>query len=181
MKCDDRQLVNRIQEGDVQAFAQLYDRYAGLIRAVCYGTTRNLNDAQDLSQEVFMRAYRDIKKLRDPGRVGAWLVGMAKMVGREWLRQHVKRNRFEQTLDSSDFEVASRTPDDCPETFEQLHLCIARLPERERMALHLFYLGEQSAQRARSVLGLSRSGFYKLLGKAKENLAIQMSKQECLR
>ena len=59
---------------------------------------------------------------------------------------------------------------------------ILKLPDDERFALHLFYLEEQSAAAARECLGLSQSGFYKLLERAREHAgAIMRRNQEASR
>jgi DNA-directed RNA polymerase specialized sigma24 family protein len=52
----DNELVQAAVAGDRAAYGTLYDRYAPLVRAVCYDHTRNLADAQDLAQDVFLRA-----------------------------------------------------------------------------------------------------------------------------
>ena len=53
---------------------------------------------------------------------------------------------------------------------EQLREMITTLPERERLALHTFYLQGSSAETARRILGLSRSGFYRVLERARKRL-----------
>ena len=57
---DDRELVRVTIAGDKAAYGQLYDRYAPLVRAVCYDRTGNLADAQNLAQDVFLRAYEEV-------------------------------------------------------------------------------------------------------------------------
>ena len=52
-------LVLAVLAGDKAAYGKLYDRYAPLVRAVCYDEAGNLADSQDLAQDVFLRAYED--------------------------------------------------------------------------------------------------------------------------
>jgi RNA polymerase sigma-70 factor (ECF subfamily) len=163
----DKKLVAAVLQGQKQAFGELYDRYAPLIRAVCYDTTGNLADAQDLAQDVFLRAYEKLEHLRKPNRFGYWLTGIAKLRCKEWLRKKLKSNANETTLDSA-HEVADQ-PDDS--SLEELKVSIAKLPEKERLALHAFYLQEKSADNARKTMNLSRSGFYNVLDLAKNRLA----------
>lgn len=73
----DKALVLAVFAGDKAAYETLYDRYAPLVRAVCYDMTGNLADAQDLAQDVFMRAYEKLDRLRDPELFGRWVVGIA--------------------------------------------------------------------------------------------------------
>ena len=75
----DKMLVEAVFEGENAAFKELYDRYAPLIRAVCFDTTGNLADAQDLAQDVFMRAFETLENLREPELFGRWIVAIARL------------------------------------------------------------------------------------------------------
>ena len=84
---DDAALVRATVGGRAQAFGLLYDRYAPLVRAVCFDATGDLTGAQDLSQEAFLRAFRKLGRLRKPEQFAPWLIGIAKHVCREWRRE----------------------------------------------------------------------------------------------
>ena len=167
----DAALVSRTLRGDREAFAELYDRWARLIRAIGLDVTRDIDEASDLTQEIFLRAYRKLGNLRDPDRFSAWLVGIARQVGREWRRE---RARAGNTLTGRG-EDAQDPPD---ERIPLLREAMASLPERERLALHAFYLRGLDLEQAREVLGLSRSGMYRVLSCARERLRRVLSKQE---
>ena len=61
-------LVKRSKTGDRQAFADLYDQFAPLVRAVAYDATGSLHECEDLCQKVFLRAYRNLGRVRDASR-----------------------------------------------------------------------------------------------------------------
>jgi len=166
-KPSDRELIQTVMAGEKTAFAELYDRYGPLVRAICYDTTRNLTDAQDLAQDVFMRAYENLGRLRDPDRFGKWVVGIARFRCREWRRRKSKGRDKHVGLDDTELAMANPSNDD---RIERLREMITTLPERERLALHTFYLQDKSADNARRIMGLSRSGFYRLLGRARKRL-----------
>ncbi len=65
MPASDGTLVRGVLNGDRAAFAELYDRRARLVRAICYDETRRLQTAADLAQEAFMRAYKNLGRLHD--------------------------------------------------------------------------------------------------------------------
>lgn len=171
---DDASLVVRTVKGDSAAFGILYDRYAGLIRAACFDSTRDLTIAQDLAQEVFVRAYAKLGKLRKEDSFAAWLFGIARHVCLEWQRTR-RRDRHRYTSDPPETHQPA-TPD-LTDTISELRLAIADLPERERSALHLFYLQSDPVDDARRVLGLSKSAFYKVVASARERLAKVLSKR----
>jgi RNA polymerase sigma-70 factor, ECF subfamily len=180
MQASDESLVRAVLDGDHTAFVQLYDRYAPLIRAISAETTANLTDAQDLAQEVFFRAYERLDQLRKPEQFGAWLVSFARRVGLEWCRsQGRERRRLRESAACGGGNASA--PEHDREAIESLRLAIAQLPERERTAVHLFYLQQQNAEEARSMLGLSRSGFYRVLQRARSRLEsiLRRNKEIC--
>ncbi len=180
----DATLVLGVLNGDRSAFAELYDRRARLVRAVCFDTTHDLDTAADLTQETFLRAWMRLKGLRDPQCFAAWLVGIARQVCREWRRGKLRYERrlagltaelrLATAADAAD--AAPRPPRD--ERLDLLRDAVAALPERERLGLHAFYLQSLDVEEARTVLGLSRSGLYRLLACARRRLRRVLEKQE---
>ena len=166
--CEDVVLVRDVLGGDTSAYRELYDRYAQLVRAICYDTTRNVADAQDLSQEVFLRAFDQLNNLRCPERYVAWLVTIAKMVCRQWRRKQGRDKHHRMELEarrSSGVGVPSNDG-----SIQDLHKALLKLPEKERMAIQTFYLLNQSPDQARTVLNLSRPGLYRVLERARNRL-----------
>ena len=168
----DKILVRAVLAGDKAAYEKLYDRYAPLIRAVCYDTAGNLADAQDLTQDVFMRAYKNLDQLRYPDRFGKWLVGIARLRCHEWLRRNLQLR--DKRVELSEVQIAIQDPPD-DDRIELLRKMITTLPEQERLALHTFYLQGKSADIARRIMGLSRSGYYRVLERARKRLKQLMS------
>ena len=182
MPAKDATLVLGVLNGDRAAFAELYDRRVRLVRAICYDAAGDLHVAADLTQEVFLRAYRKLGDLANPQKFAAWLVAIAHQVCREWQRGRLReRSRIEQLARStsvSEVWADAGRPERADEQIETLRVGMAALPARELLALHAFYLQEQDVDEARVVLGLSRPGFYRLLSRARGRLRCVLSKQE---
>lgn len=173
----DTQLVRDVLAGDVSAYGRLYDRYARLVGAVCHDTTRDISTAHDLCQETFLRAYRNLRNLREPDAFAGWVVGTARFVCREWVRSRRRdRHEFVEHVPDRASDPARLDPDAADEA-TQLLLAITDLPEVERTALHLFYLQENPADAARAVLGLSKSGFYRVLERARQRLKQKLTER----
>ncbi len=170
----DKMLVRAVFAGDKAAYGKLYDRYAPLVRAVCYDEAGNLADAQDLAQDVFMRAHENLDNLRDPDRFGKWLVGIARFRCKEWRRRSSQHRGANVALD--DVQPIAPDPQDNGR-LERLRRTIAMLPEKERLALHTFYLQGRSADDARRTMGLSRSGFYRAVERGRKQLAALLVQQ----
>jgi len=172
-------LITSALAGDNAAYGRLYDQYAALIRAVCHDTTRDLHEAQDLCQEVFLRAYIGLGDLRESERFSAWLVGIARMVCREWRRKTARARELRRRIVMEADPIAPQSAALEQEAESARILAeIAKLPERERMAIHLFYLQEQPVEDAQKIMRLSRSGFYRVLDRARQRLKRALPRRE---
>ena len=187
MSASDGTLVLGVRNGDRAAFAELYDRRARLVRAMCFDVTRDFHAAADLTQEVFLRAYRNLGSLRDPQRFGPWLVGIARQVCREWRKQRTRESArlagfAQRHTERAAARIRGDEADDPRQQVESLwqqeQALAPPLGERERLTLHAFYLQGCNAEEARTVLGLSRSGFYRALSSACRRLRQALSRQE---
>ncbi len=72
-------LVRAAQRGDRTAFGQLYSKYAGMVYSIA-ASRMVFSDANDVVQETFLRALRQLRRLRDPGAFGGWLGAIARNV-----------------------------------------------------------------------------------------------------
>jgi RNA polymerase sigma factor (sigma-70 family) len=165
-KPNDAELVRATIAGDKNAYGTLYDRYAPLVRAACYDYARNVPDAQDLAQDVFLRAYARLPQLRQPESFGPWIISIARRRCNEWRRRKA-RHRDRQAEYDKVGPVTRETPDGWPEA---LRRAIAQLPEKERLAMHVFYLQGNSRDDSCRIVGLSRSGFYRALDRGRHRL-----------
>ena len=168
----DEKLVESVLAGERAAYGQLYDRYAPLVRAVCYDGCGNLADAQDLAQDVFVRGFEKLSRLRQADRFGKWIVGIARVRCKEWRREMSRSRSDKAALSEADMITAEEKDSD---SSERLIEAIRSLPEKERLAMHSFYLQGRSADKARAIMGLSRSGFYKVLERGRKRLAKVMA------
>ena len=78
MSSESAELVERARGGSRDAFAVLYDRHARLVRAICFDFTGQLSTAEDLSQDVFLKAYERLGQPRQPERFVPWLCEIAR-------------------------------------------------------------------------------------------------------
>lgn len=170
MAQSDAKLVLRALNGDDSAFGELYDRYVRLVRAICYDSTRDRNQAQDLGQEVFLRAYERLGELKDPELFGRWLVSIARNVGREFRRGMYRDRHILVGLEPEELPATGSPNEGSDYRMDYLEAAIRNLSEKERLALHVYYLQGNDADEAQEILGISRSSFYRLLTAAKEKV-----------
>ena len=74
---EDESLVLAFKKGDEKAFDRLYEKYHLPVYTICYRYTRNEADAIDLTQEVFIKVYRNLQKFRLQSKVFTWLYRIA--------------------------------------------------------------------------------------------------------
>jgi RNA polymerase sigma-70 factor (ECF subfamily) len=141
----DAQLVQLCVRGDGPAWEKLVRRHARRVFGLCYRFTSNRAEAEDLSQEVFLRIYRTLSSYRPAdGAFPTWLAS----VTRHLLVDHYRRTRRDRLTDSIDDDVAQlermrspeRTPDSLAEAAElslQLQHGLARLSPELREAVIL--------------------------------------------
>jgi len=177
---NDAELAAETLSGNREAFGQLYDRYARMVRVVVAGVSNDWSAVEDMVQECFLRAYRNLGRLRDPTRFGAWVVGIARQVGRE-RRRSLSRERHEFHGPQSSQIEAMAEVESVADACDQIELVmrrLAELEERERLAIHAFFLEQREAREIAELLGMSRSGFYALVQRAIARLATLMQRCE---
>lgn len=148
-------LVRCAQAGDRAAFDVLADRYRALILAVTFLRTGSKDEAEDLTQEVFAKAWVHLPALKEPAAFVAWLRRIAANACRDWYR----RGYWPASL----VELTSEMPSEAPGPHEivirrahqnALRQALLELPEKNRIALLLFTWGGYSYERIAVLLDI---------------------------
>jgi RNA polymerase sigma factor (sigma-70 family) len=154
----DRALVARCLAGEHDAFARLVARHQSLVCSVTYSTTGRIALSEELAQETFLIAWRQLSELREPERLRAWLVGIARNLAQEAMRRHA-RDVASLPLDAAN-ELAAPGPcvQEHAERDQQERMvwhALDRIPSRYREPLVLFYREQQSVERVAQALEIS--------------------------
>ena len=83
----DAQLVEWSLTGDRAAFGRIVERYQSLVCSITYGATGSLTLSEDIAQETFLTAWRQLTALSDAGKLRAWLCGIARNLVNNSLRR----------------------------------------------------------------------------------------------
>lgn len=169
----DAWLIERVRKKEQGAFDLLYERYAGLVyrTSLRFAGGREA-EAQEIAQEAWLRAVRDLERFRTHGSFGAWIGGIARNCGLE----HVRRNARDPSAVGDPGDVA---PDD-PASGLDLERAFESLAPgfRAVLLLHDLYgytheeIGERleiSAGTSRSQLSRARRRMRALLGGATDD------------
>jgi RNA polymerase sigma factor (sigma-70 family) len=147
----DEQLVGAARNGDSDAFATIYDRYAEALFNAAYRQLGNREEAADVVQDTFVLASERFDQLRDPSRLKSWLYAIAT---RQALRVVRARLRSTPTDEFGDIVDGSATPDEQAERGDLavlLRTAAEGLSPTERVILGLHLSGMSPAEIAEAV------------------------------
>jgi RNA polymerase sigma factor (sigma-70 family) len=105
MDVTNEQLIYGAGTGDVERFRLIVERYSNAVYAQVYSKVGDFHLAQDLTQEVFLKAHLHLSQLKEAGKIGAWLLAIANRVAIDWLRANGDRRFLENTVEVSNLLV----------------------------------------------------------------------------
>ncbi len=169
-------LVRATQDGDVDAFGRLFDRYHDVVFRFVFYRLGDRGVAEDLTQETFVRAFRRISSVSYQGRdIGAWFVTIA----RNLVLDHVKSSRYR--LEQATPEITDVAPDSHrpgPEseviagaTYEELLRCVAKLGDDQQECITLRFLQGLSVSETAHIMGRNEGAVKALQHRAVRRLA----------
>jgi RNA polymerase sigma-70 factor (ECF subfamily) len=170
---DEYALIKRSIDGDHEAFAQLMERYAGSVFNLAYRMLGNVQEAEDASQEIFLRAYTNLARFDQERRFSTWLLS----IGSNYCIDRLRRRRFAWlTLD--DVVLSVPTPAKGPERSaiereerDAVQRALLSLPPTYREIAVLRYWNDLSYEEIIQVTGLPESTIKTRLHRARRMLA----------
>lgn len=163
----DRSVIRRVLRGNSDAFRVLVDRYEGMVYGIACAHVGNAVDAEDVSQETFVRLYQWLDRLSSERSVGAWLVQVARSVAIDWRRKHGR----EMPYPSTGIADAPSLPNPAR---DELHRAVweqmATLGSEQREILVLYYFRSKRRREIARLLGISSEAAAKRLQRARDEL-----------
>jgi RNA polymerase sigma-70 factor (ECF subfamily) len=156
---DEQRCLQNSLAGDETAYMALVQRYQKMIHALTYRMTGSLDDADDLAQETFIRAFHQLGSFRGEAKFSTWLCRIAMNVCLNWRQREGKRNEVHHRWAAETFnnDPPANKDDSLDETGERVRQALGRLPAKQRAAIVLtVYQGLNHAEAAR-VLGCSET------------------------
>ena len=153
---DDRALVDACLDGDKGAFDLLVERHRKQVYQVCYRFVGNHEDASDLAQDVFIRAYRALRTFKGHSAFSTWLYRVAVNV---CLNRMAVRQPALETIEGREHQDTAAEPPDRAvlrrERAATVRAAIARLPRTQRATMILRIYHELPHERIAAILGSS--------------------------
>ena len=175
----ERELVEACRAGRPGAFDLIVERHRRAVYLLCYRFVGSHEDASDLSQDVFLRAFRGLRSFRGQSTLATWLyrIGVNVCLNRVSAKDTLRR--LTTPIEAQQFvDVRAELPSDLMlrnERNARVRAAIARLPRKQRATLILRVYHEMSHQEIAGVLGSSvgavKANFFHALGNLKKLLA----------
>jgi RNA polymerase sigma-70 factor (ECF subfamily) len=168
----DGQLVERVLAGDRKAFDQLIVKYQRQAVAVSYRLLGNSQDAQEVSQDAFLKAFTSLNTLQKPGAFGGWLMRIVSNLSLNYRRARKVRqqlplddvlgptasNESQSAGGGSEWMSKSGDPVHALESREmgaKLQAALQQLPEKQRLAIVMFTIDEMPQKQVAEALDCS--------------------------
>jgi len=157
---DDETLVNRIKDGDLSAFEELMGRYNKQIYHLALRMTSSHEDAEDITQEVFVRAYKAIPGWKPRASIYTWLRTVTMNLCIDYHRARVRRQT--QSLDDKDGFIANISADTSSDPLESVEtnelkqkilMAADKLSSQQRKAFMLCHYGGLPLKEASEIMG----------------------------
>ena len=163
-------LIDRCRAGDQYAHYRIYKLYAKAMLNTAFRITGRDDEAQDVLQEAFISAFRNLESYRGDATFGSWL----KRIVVNKAINSVKKRKFELMPENEDFDVPVQEEDKdnyMPElTVDKVKKAIGALPDGYRSVLSLYLLEGYDHQEIGEILGISESTSKSQLNRSKKKL-----------
>ena len=171
---NDQLYITKVIKGDVNAFTYLVDNYKNMVFSLAFKMTKNREEAEEISQDTFIKAFKNLSKFKGDSKFSTWLYRIAYHTSLD----NIKKNRN----NNSTFEINEITFNqiEAVETILQgidrkerasiMDLCLQKLPEEERTVIWMFYYDELSLKEIIEVTGLSEANLKVKLHRARKRL-----------
>jgi RNA polymerase sigma-70 factor (ECF subfamily) len=153
-------LVVRASSGDQEAFRLIFERYSRPVISFIYDFVGDRGLAEELTQETFVRAFRNLHALRQETKLSTWLFGIARNVARESLRARARDGRHVALDDRSVLDLSDQGPVPVnqllsKELNELIHRALASLDEDKRLVFTLKVFQQCSYEEIADITGFS--------------------------
>jgi RNA polymerase sigma-70 factor (ECF subfamily) len=169
-------LIERFLNGEQRSFNLLVERYRERIYLLIWRMVRNREDALDLSQEVFVKAYKNLKSFRHESNFYTWLYRIAVNLSLNFARRE-KFKSFLSLSHLSDRITSNSSPSDDIERHQLsgvIDRAVMKLPEKQRAVFILRHYEEMSVREVAELLGKSegtiKANYYQAIKKLQESL-----------
>ena len=175
MNTNDQVYINKILDGDTNAFAVLVDRYKDLVYTLSIRMMKNREEAEEVAQDAFIKTYKSLDKFKGESKFSTWIYRVAYNTCLDRIKKN-KRGQRTVTIDEYT-EHQVKTIDNALDKIEEaekhatIHECIELLPSDDSFLLTLYYFEELSLEEIGKIVGLKPNNVKVKLFRSRKKLA----------
>lgn len=169
----DSNLVEAASRGDAESFSRLCEQYYPALVAIAYAQLADRGMAEDAAQEALLAAYRDIVRLKQPERFGAWLTSICRNIAIDMAKARA-REKHAEAVDCSGVLRPFRHEND---TVAAVREIILRLEPQMRDIVYLRYYSRMSYDRIAQMLGISEEAVNGRLRRARDRIRQELQRR----
>ena len=181
MKYNDTELIQQILSGNDDAFSTLVRKYQKQVHALAWRIIGDFHIAEEITQDAFLKAYMELKNLKEPQRFAGWLSVITRRRCFAWLRkkrmgtqslEHLEESDSEQIEEAaySEYVVEEKERTAAETQRDVVKKLLAKLQESERTVMTLHYFGEMTCAEIGEFLGVSANTIKSRLRRAQQRL-----------
>jgi len=177
---DQQELIAQLQQGDEPAFKKLVDEWQHMVYNTALGIVQNEEDADDITQEVFIQVYQSVSSFKGESKFSTWLyrITVSKALDHEKRKKRKKRFAFVQSLFGNDEKEPFQPAEfnhpgvqmEKKERAAELFHALKQIPDKQRIAFTLHKLEGQSYQEVAEIMNTTLYAVESLIARAKTNL-----------
>ena len=176
---NDNELISKVLSGDQQAYAGLVNRYQNYVFTLALRFTKNREDAEEVSQDIFIKAYRALADFRGASKFSTWLYTIVNTSCITFLRK--KRLEVHSLDNEKVFELADNQDSgmranlvEQKSRLAMVNNAIKMLSTDDAEVITLFYKGEQTLEEIAQILGIEANTVKVRLHRARTRLKEKM-------
>lgn len=185
-KISDNDLVEKIRNDNTQFYGEIIKRYQGKLFAYLYRFVGEKEEAEDLLQNVFFKAYRNLGKYDSNRKFSSWIYRIAhneavNFIKRKYLRKIISFDAVSSTKDKLEISSTEDNAEESwirKETDRAVDEAINRLPFKYRQVLALRYFSDKSYEEIGEILGRPVNTVGTLIKRAKDKLSVDLDNLE---
>jgi len=167
-------LLRKAQAGNKEAFGELVLRYQKQVYRLAYRILSNTSDAADIAQEAFLKAYKNLRSLKNPNKFAQWMMRIATNECYSWIRRRQDNlMKVEEELLCKSALRHPPAPDEIlikRELYQRIMAAISELPEIEQKVIQMYYLEGNSYKDIQKELNLTKGTLGRKLHQARTKL-----------
>jgi RNA polymerase sigma-70 factor (ECF subfamily) len=182
---DEQLLIQQLQLGTQDSYGQLVNMYQHLVYNTVLGIIHSNEDAEDVSQEVFIQVFQSIHQFKGESKLSTWLYRIAITKSIDWQRRKSRKKRFAivERLFGNDDSIKHDPPEfhhpgvtiENKEKATLLFKAMEKLPENQKIAFALNKVEGLSYFEVATIMKVTEASVEALLHRAKQNLRKELA------